>query len=123
MVLSRFSNKQRVFFVTAIILIATAAFAAVGGSISGTVKDTTGGVIPGALLTLTNSALGSQFKTTADSQGLFSFPSLPVGRYELTIEAAGFTTQKKTGLVVDADSALQLNATLEVQALTNEVFV
>src|SRR5262245_35704953 len=98
MVLCRFLNKQRVFFVTAIILIATAAFAAVGGSISGTVKDTTGGVIPGATLTLTNTALGTQFKTTADTQGLYSFPSLPVGRYELTIDAAGFTSQKKQGL-------------------------
>src|SRR5262245_36318278 len=91
----------------------TAAWGAVGGSISGTVKDSSGGVIPGAMLTLTNTALGTQFKTTADSQRLYSFPSLPVGRYELTTEAAGFTSQKKSGLVVDADSALQITTTLE----------
>src|SRR5262249_28262182 len=98
-------------------------WAAVGGSISGTVKDSTGGVIPGVMLTLTNTSLGTQFKTTTDAQGLFTFPSLPVGRYDLTIETAGFTSQKKPDLVVDADSALQINATLEVQGLTNEVSV
>src|SRR5215831_16662871 len=87
-------------------------WAAVGGSISGTVKDSTGGVIPGVMLTLTNTSLGTQFKTTTDAQGLFTFPSLPVGRYDLTIEAAGFKSQKKPGLAVDADSALQINPAL-----------
>src|SRR5262245_3288864 len=107
------SNRFRsvsLFLVPAIIvLLVTTAFGAVGGSISGTVKDQTGGVIPGVMLTLTNMALGTQFKTTTDAQGLFTFPSLPVGRYDLTIEAVGFTAQKKPGLVVDADSALQVN--------------
>src|SRR5207248_5784966 len=102
---------------------AIALYATVGGSISGTIKDTTGGVIPGATLTLTNVALGTQFKAITDSQGLYTFPSLPVGRYELTIELAGFKPQKKTGLAIDADSALQVNATLEVGDLTSEVSV
>src|SRR6266498_2861848 len=97
-----------------ILFIPTFGLALVGGSISGAIKDSSGGVIPGAMLALTNTALGTQFKTVTDNQGLYTFPSLPVGRYELTIEAPGFNTQKKTGLVIDADSALQVNATLEV---------
>jgi hypothetical protein len=103
--------------------VAVTLLAAVGGSISGTVKDQTGGVIPGVMLTLTNTALGTQFKTTTDAQGLYTFPSLPVGRYELTIDAAGFKSLKKPGLVVDADSALQINLALEVQGVSNEVSV
>src|SRR5437762_11572721 len=91
---------------------AIALYAAVGGSISGTIKDATGGVIPGATLTLTNVALGTQSKLMTDSQGLYTFPSLPVGRCGLTIELARFKPQKKTGLAIDADSALQVNATV-----------
>jgi hypothetical protein len=106
-----------------ILFIPTFGLAFVGGSISGAIKDSTGGVIPGAMLALTNTALGTQFKTVTDNQGLYTFPSLPVGRYELTIEAPGFKTQKKTGLVIDADSALQVNATLEVGQVSTEVSV
>jgi Carboxypeptidase regulatory-like domain len=106
-----------------ILFIPTFGLALVGGSISGAIKDSSGGLIPGAMLALTNTALGTQFKTVTDNQGLYTFPSLPVGRYELTIEAPGFKTQKKTGLVIDADSALQVNATLEVGQVSTEVSV
>lgn len=98
-------------------------WAAVGGSISGTMKDSTGGVIPGVMLTATNTALGTSFKATTDARGHYSFPSLPVGRYDLTIECNGFQTQKKTNLVVDSDSALELNTTMELAGVTTEVSV
>src|SRR5262250_3895171 len=101
--------------VSAILLVpifVLAGWCAVGGSISGTIKDPTGGVIPGVMLTATNPALGTNFKATTDARGHYSLPSLPVGRYDLTIECIGFQTQKKTGLVVDSDSALELNTTL-----------
>src|SRR5712692_10490401 len=78
----------------AILLAAVAAWAAVGGSISGTVKDSTGGVIPGAMVTVTNVALRTEFKTMTDGRGYFSFPNLAVGRYDLTIEMGGFKPQK-----------------------------
>jgi hypothetical protein len=103
--------------------LAVCVLGAVGGSISGTVKDLTGGVIPGAALTLTNTTLGTQFKTVTDGQGLYTFPSLPVGRYDLTIDSPGFKPQKKTNLAIDADSALQINATLEVGGVASEVSV
>ena len=117
--------RQSRFFVSVALMlcVGVVAFGAVGGSISGTVKDSSGGVIPGAMLTLINTALGTQFRAMTDGQGLYTFPSLPVGRYELTIEAAGFKPQKKTGLIVDADSALQVNLTLEVAGINEEVSV
>ncbi|HLH32930.1 MAG TPA: carboxypeptidase-like regulatory domain-containing protein, partial [Terriglobia bacterium] len=112
------------FLTLAIIFSSTpASIAAVGGSISGTVKDASGGVIPGVSLTLTNTALGTQFKALTDSQGLFTFPSLPVGKYDLTVELTGFKSQKKTGLTIDADSALQINPVLEVASIAAEVSV
>jgi Carboxypeptidase regulatory-like domain len=101
--------------------------AATTGSISGLAIDPSGAVVPGATLTATNTATGVQSKTTSNEKGFYSFPSLPVGRYDLTVESAGFTPQKRTGLVIDADSALQLDMTLtmiekieEVTVLANE---
>src|SRR5712692_9571036 len=88
--------------------------AQVAGSLSGTIKDTTGGVVPGATVTATNTALGTQVATTTDVQGFYSLPKVPVGRYELVIQLEGFKPHKRTGLVVDADAALQVNAVLEV---------
>src|SRR5215831_8128411 len=83
-----------------IFLFPTAVNAAVGGSISGTIKDATGGVVPGAMIAVTNSSLRTEFRTTTDARGYFSFPNLAVGAYDLSIEASGFKSQKRTGLVI-----------------------
>jgi hypothetical protein len=92
----------------------TCIWAFAGGSISGTVKDPSGAAIPRAKLTLVNSALKSEFKTVSDAQGFYSFPTLQVGHYDLTIEATGFQGQKKTNLTVDADAALSVDTVLQV---------
>jgi len=75
------------------------------------------------MLSITNTALGTSFKSVTDARGYYSFPSLPVGHYDLSIELRGFKSQKKTGLVVDSDSALEINATLDVGDLSEEVSV
>ena len=106
-----------------VILASSHALCAVGGSISGTVKDPTGSVIPGVMLTATNTALGTSFKTMTDASGRYSLPSLPVGRYDLTYDLPGFQSQKKTGLTVDSDSSQEINITLELAGVTTEVSV
>ena len=102
---------------------AVAAWSVVGGSISGTVKDPSGGAIPGASVTLVNLDLTTQYKTTTDAQGAYSFPDLPVGRYELTAIATGFKALKRTGLVVDTDAALKVNLSLELGEQSETVTV
>ena len=104
----------RIFLIALLLSSPAPIWAATGGSISGTVKDQSEAVIPGASLTLVNLDITTSYKAKTDAQGFYSFPSLPVGRYELTIEASGFKTQKKTGLVVDADAALRVDLSLEV---------
>lgn len=54
------------------------------------------------------------YRTPSDKQGLYSFPNLPVGQYDLTISATGFATQRKTNLTVDADAALKADGTFAV---------
>jgi len=93
---------------------AAALWAAVTGSMSGTLRDQTGAVIPGATLTITNTAQGTRARTMTDAKGFYSFPSLGVGRYDLEVEADGFRQEKRTGLVIDADSALTLELKLEM---------
>lgn len=105
------------------LLVALPLRAATGGSISGTLTDPSGAVITGATLTATDAVTGTQFKATSDDKGFYSFPSLPVGKYDLRIEADGFKRYTKTGLVIDADGALKVNVVLEIGASTQTVTV
>src|SRR6266478_1413301 len=97
--------------------------AATTGSISGTLKDPSGAVIPGAMITVTNTAQGIQNKTMTDQKGVYNFPSLPVGRYSLQAEAQGFKTVKRNDLVVDLDSALQIDLAMEMIEKSEEITV
>src|SRR5580658_2618760 len=99
------------------------AWAFAAGSVSGLVKDASGGAIPGAQLTLVNATLKTTFKATADTQGFYSFPALPVGHYDLTIAAAGFRTRQKTNLNVDTDAAVRVDTVMEVGQLNEAVTV
>src|SRR5262245_12569706 len=95
----------------------------VTGRITGTVRDQSGGVIGGAMVTVTNTAQGVQNKTTTDAQGNYTFPSLPVGRYDLKIEAGGFKPESRTNLVIDINSALQVDLVLALADVSQEVTV
>jgi hypothetical protein len=88
--------------------------AAVGGSISGTVKDSSGGVIAKATVTATNIDTEVQQTVMTNDAGVFSFPSLSVGHYRLDISRAGFRAYRRTSIVVDVNSALIVDAVLEV---------
>ena len=98
-------------------------WAAVGGSISGTVADQSGAVVSGATLKLVNTSQQTTYQTVSDGQGLYSFPNLPVGHYDLTIEANGFTPQRKTNLTVDTASAIRVDASLVVGSQSDTVTV
>ena len=98
-------------------------WAAANGSLSGTLRDPSGGAVPGAKITLVNAALKSEFKATSDGQGFYTFPTLPVGHYDMTIEAAGFKTQKKTNLTIDTDAALKLDVVLALGQQSETVIV
>jgi hypothetical protein len=98
-------------------------WAATTGSISGTVKDPSGAVIPGAMITATNTATNIQTKTVADEKGFYAFPSLPVGRYNIRVEEEGFGSQSRSNLQVDANGALLEDLTLQMAEKIEEVTV
>jgi hypothetical protein len=112
------------FWVTLILVCSTGMlWAAANGGLSGTLKDQSGAVVPGAAITLINTAVKSEYSTASNGQGFYSFPSLPVGHYDLTIEAKGFQTQTKTNLTVDTDAALKLDVVLYIGQRSENVTV
>lgn len=97
--------------------------AGVTGSISGTVADASGAVVPGANVTVLNTETGIKETTETNAQGYYTFPVLPTGHYTVTVRAKGFKEYAQTGLAIDVNSALRVDATLEVGAVTQEVSV
>ncbi len=102
---------------------AVSLWAAANGSLSGALRDPSGATVPGATVKLVNIALTSQFHTTSDGQGFYTFPTLPVGHYDMTIEAAGFKTEKMTNLTIDTDAALKLDVVLHIGQQSETVIV
>ena len=108
------------------ILIACAAVATAQTStsrITGTVTDTTGAVVPGAAVTALNEETGiSQTQTTTDA-GLYSFASLPVGKYSITVEKSGFKTAKLTSNMLEVSTPLTVDVTLQAGEVSEVVTV
>jgi hypothetical protein len=90
------------------------AIADTGGSISGTVKDSTGGVVPNIAVTVRNVDTSIQQTANTNANGYYVFPLLPVGRYEIEVSSDGFKPYKRTGLAMDVNTKLQADVSLEV---------
>src|SRR6202171_4147718 len=130
----QFSNKSRerimqsakgriLLLLIVVVLVASAARAEVGGRITGAVKDQTGSVIPGATVVVTNTQTGVKLITTADQDGVFTFPVLSVGQYQIDVTSDAFKSFTKTGLVIDIDSALVVDVTLQVKEQDQSIMV
>jgi hypothetical protein len=111
------------FFIAALLACSLGLWAATTGSISGVLTDPSGAAIPGAAVVAVNPATGLQNKTSTDEKGFYTFPSLPIGRYDLTAEVTGFTPGKRQGVAVDADSKLEVNLTVQMIEKMEEVTV
>jgi hypothetical protein len=94
-----------------------------GGSISGTVKDPTGGVIMGAAITVRNLATGVEQTVKSNDVGFYAFAILPVGRYEIEASFQGFKPFKRTGLVIDVNTALQADVVMEMSGQSEQITV
>jgi hypothetical protein len=93
------------------------------GSIAGTVKDSSGAVVPKIALKLTNTATNAQFDTTTNSEGEFQFPQLAPAVYSLMAEAPGFKKVTVSSVVVQVDQVTHVDVTFEVGNVTETVEV
>lgn len=92
-------------------------------SISGTVKDTQGAVVPGVSISAVQDETG--VKTTAQSNevGFYSLQALAVGPYSIRVEHAGFQTQVQNGIVLTTGQTLESNFVLKIGSVTETVAV
>jgi hypothetical protein len=115
---NRFSWKVVVFVVLALVLSATSVTYAqtISGSIAGTVVDKTGATVPKAKVTAVNTATGFTRSVEASGQGEFLIPDLPVGSYNVTVEASGFAKTEVGNFTVELNKTSTLSVQLEVKA-------
>jgi Carboxypeptidase regulatory-like domain len=119
----RILARRFTYLVATVLLLSSICLAQVGGRITGVVKDPSDAAIPGANVTVTNTATGGKQTATTDGQGVYSFPALPVGQYDLDVSAPGFLAQRRTGLVMDVNSALQVDVKLQLAGQSESVTV
>lgn len=103
--------------------LASAAWGSVAGSISGSVKDPAGNVIASAQVTVRGLGTGISYQTHSSARGYYTLPVLPVGHYELAVEAPGFQSYLRENIVLDTDASLTLDAVLAVGGDTQTVSV
>ncbi len=93
------------------------------GSVAGRIADPSGAVIPGATISVTEKSTGAISQTTSNAAGDYSFPSLPVGRYDLTVQAPNFAPYKIANIPLAVSQQLTFNIQLEVGGTNQEVTV
>ena len=84
------------------------------GSVSGIVTDPTGSRIPGAKVTVTNTAMGTQNSTVTTGAGDYTIPELIAGDYSVTVVAPGFTTLVRNGITVSVGETAHIDLKLGI---------
>src|SRR5579871_3065213 len=102
------------WFVSALCMWAIAAAAQTSGSITGEVKDQSGGVTPNAAVDAKNSRTSVTRSTVTNAAGVYSFPDLTPGTYEVRVAAAGFATVVKTNIELEVQQSARVDFVLSV---------
>jgi hypothetical protein len=93
------------------------------GSIEGTVKDASGAVLPGVTVEARSPALVGVATAVTDAEGVYRFPSLTPGAYDLTASLQGFTTAKVAGVHLELGQVLKVGLVLTVGGVSESVQV
>ncbi|MBI1895480.1 MAG: TonB-dependent receptor [Acidobacteria bacterium] len=93
------------------------------GSIVGNVADATGGSVPDATVSITQEATGLRRQTTTNLAGVFQFPTVPGGAYEVQVSKPGFTTFVRRDVAVAVNAVTRVDAVLQVSAVAEQVQV
>src|SRR4249920_2050537 len=84
------------------------------GTLTGTVTDPTGAIVPRVTVTVLNPATGIGSSAATNQQGIYTFPLLPPGTYQVKVEEAGFKKLLRTGVVVQIAQTTRLDISLQV---------
>lgn len=114
----------RILWICGLLSLATALFAQVErGTISGTVHDASGAVVPGANVTVKNVNTGTAVSAITNQAGEYVAPNLIPGEYSVTASHTGFSTITLTGIILHVDERVAMSVTITVGELTQQVEV
>ncbi len=115
---------MKLLFLVALIFLTSSGLLAQGlGRISGTISDTTGAVVPGAVVSVTQVGTGTKTDVKSNGQGEYVFPSLQPATYDLSVAAPGFAGYVQKGILLQADAAVTQNVPLKTGSTTETVTV
>ncbi len=118
------SIRWSILVLTLLLCVAGAAFAQTTMSrVTGTVTDPSGAVVPGAAVTLISEATGVTYTQATTGAGVYAFPSVPVGTYTVRVEVTGFKTAEYKGNVLEVNTPLVVNISLQVGGKSEVVSV
>jgi hypothetical protein len=106
-----------------VLLVAVPAWAQTTGTITGTVTDNTGALLPGVTVTATSPALMGTQTAVTNEQGVYRFPSLPPGEYALKYTLTGFGTVNREGIIITIGFTATVPVQLAVATVTEVVTV
>src|SRR5271154_1306658 len=93
------------------------------GTISGVVKDSAGLTVSNASVTVVNAASNFQRTSKTSENGVYRFPALPVGHYNVKVEIAGFKTETQRDVTLDVAQEAVVNFAMEVGGIEQQVVV
>ncbi|AMY11746.1 TonB-dependent Receptor Plug Domain protein [Luteitalea pratensis] len=93
------------------------------GGLTGVIRDSDGGVVPGATVNATATATGTTLSAVTDEAGQYLLRGLPVGTYKVQVELAGFQTVHVEGVVIRVNEEVRTDIVLKVGNLTESVTV
>ncbi len=121
-------DSRRIFCVVVMLLVALALPMAVRaqqatGSITGVVTDPSGAAIAGAAVTVTDTQRGTSLRTQTNPDGVYNFPQLPIGIYQLRVEANGFQTALRAGVGLELNQTARIDFSMTLGAVSQTVEV
>jgi hypothetical protein len=117
-------QNSRVLFLAALIaaiLFSVSPFASAQsgrGTITGSVKDSSGAVVPNAPVILTEVSTGSAYKAQTNGEGIYNFPELQPGTYSISVSAPSLKAFTQTGITVTVGNTAKLDVVLQVGSST-----
>ena len=96
---------------------------AANGAIEGTITDSSGGVLPGVTVTITNVETGTDRTVITNEKGLYRAPLLPLGKYRVDAELQGFKKFEQTDIILSVGQTAVVNATLAVGTVSETITV
>jgi hypothetical protein len=112
-----------ILFVVALFWTMPAQGQGITGSITGVVRDPGGGVIPGVEVTVVHTGTNAVYRGVSNDIGVYTIRALPIGRYDLSAELAGFKRFEAAGIRVQVDESVRVDVQLQLGELTESVQV